>query len=127
MGAGILTAVLLNLDFNLLEANLYDMRMVRGMQSKPDASIVIVTLDDASTQALDEFPPMPMDMHAQFMEALEKLQPRAVGYLIDLNQVTEVNPGRHQGPGPRPLRRLRPAAWRPTARRDARHPLRRHR
>jgi signal transduction histidine kinase len=31
-------------------------------------------------------------MHTQFLEALEKIQPRAVGYLVDLNQVTQVNP-----------------------------------
>lgn len=92
LGAAILTAVLLNLDFNLLEANLYDMRMARGIQAKPDPSIVIVTLDDASTAALDEFSPLPMDMHAQLMESLEKLEPRAVGYLVDLNQVAQTNP-----------------------------------
>jgi signal transduction histidine kinase len=92
IGAAILTTILLNLDFNLLEANLYDLRMSRGSQSPADPSIVIVTLDDESTRALDEFPPLPMDMHTHFMEALERLQPRAVGYLIDLNQVTEVNP-----------------------------------
>lgn len=92
VGAALLTTVLLNLDFNLLEANLYDMRVARGIQAKPDSSIVIVTLDDATTRALDEFPPMPMDIHAQFVEALEKLQPRAVGYLVDLNSVSEVNP-----------------------------------
>ena len=83
LGAALLTTVLLNLDFNLLEANLYDMRVSRGIQ---------VTLDDATTHALDEFPPMPMDIHAQFVEVMEKLQPRAVGYLVDLNSVSEVNP-----------------------------------
>jgi signal transduction histidine kinase len=92
LGAAGLTAVLLNLDFNLLEANLYDLRMARGIQAKPDSSIVIINLDDATAGVLDEFPPLPLDMHTQFMEALEKLEPRAVGYLIDLNQVTQVNP-----------------------------------
>ena len=90
-GAGILTVILVNLDFNLLEANLYDMRMSRGIQAKPDPSIVLVTLDDASTQALDEFPPLPMDVHAAFMRSLELAHPRAVGYLVDLNQVTQVS------------------------------------
>jgi signal transduction histidine kinase len=92
LGAGLLTAVLLNLDFNLLEANLYDMRMARGAQPKPDPSIVLVTLDDDSSRTLDEFSPLPMDLHAQFMESLEKLEPRGVGYLVDLNQVTQLNP-----------------------------------
>jgi signal transduction histidine kinase len=92
-GAAGLTFVLLNLDFNLLEANLYDMRMARGIQASADPGIALVTLDDASTKELDELAPLPLDMHAKLVESLEKLQPRAVGYLIDLNEViNRVNP-----------------------------------
>jgi signal transduction histidine kinase len=101
MGAAVLTAILLNLDFNLLEANLYDMRMARGIQATPDSSIVIVTLDDASTQALDEFAPLTMDLHAQFMESLVAHSPRAVGYHVDLNQVAQINPDSTHGPAQR--------------------------
>lgn len=92
LGSGLLTAVLLNLDFNLLEANLYDLRMARGIQAEADPNIVVVAIDDASTQALDEFTPLSMDVHARFMESLERLNPRAVGYLVDLNQVNQLNP-----------------------------------
>jgi signal transduction histidine kinase len=87
-----LTALLMNLDFNLLEANLYDLRMAKGTQAPADPGIVLVTLDDKTTKALDEFAPLPLDYHARFMEALEKYEPKAVGYLIDLNQVNQVNP-----------------------------------
>lgn len=90
--AGILSALLINLDFNLLEASLYDLRVSRGIQPKPSPNIVMATLDDATTNALDEFDPLPLDAHTLFMEALEKHQPKAVGYLVDMSQVFEANP-----------------------------------
>jgi signal transduction histidine kinase len=91
-GATGLTAILMNLDFNLLESNLYDLRASRGLQRQADSQIVLVTLDDATTQALDEVSPLPLDQHVRFLEKLEELQPRAVGYLIDMNQVSELGP-----------------------------------
>jgi signal transduction histidine kinase len=90
--AAALTALLLNLDFNLLEANLYDLRMAKGSQPDADQNIVLVTLDNKTTKALDEFAPLPWDYHTRFMEAVEKYEPKAVGYLIDLNQVSQANP-----------------------------------
>lgn len=87
-----LTALLMNLDFNLLEANLYDLRMSKGSQPAADQNIVLVSLDDKTAKALDEFAPLPLDYHARLMEALEKYDPKAVGYLVDLNQVNQVNP-----------------------------------
>jgi CHASE2 domain-containing sensor protein len=90
--AAALTVVLSNLEFNLLEANLYDFRMARGTQSPASPDIVLVTLDDSTTKTLDEFAPLPLDFHAQFLEALERLRPSAVGYLVDLNQVNQANP-----------------------------------
>jgi signal transduction histidine kinase len=98
--------VLFNLDFNLLEANLYDMRMARGIQPTADPSIVVVTLDDATTQALDEFSPLPMDLHAQLMESLEKHSPKAVGYLVDLNQVQLSQPAASSEAAPGPAQRF---------------------
>ena len=87
-----LTALLMNFNFNLLEANLYDLRMTKGSQFAADSSIVLVTLDDKTTHSLDELAPLPLDYHARFMEALEKYDPKAVGYLVDLNQVSQANP-----------------------------------
>jgi hypothetical protein len=101
-GAAGLTAVLMNLEFNLLEANLYDFRMTHGPRPGPSSEIVLVTLDDATTRALEEFSPLTLDFHARFMEALEKHQPRAVGYLVDLNRVNQANPEMFRGEwGPR--------------------------
>ncbi len=91
-GAIGLTAVLMNLDFNLLEANLYDLRITRGKQIASDPNIVLISLDDATTKALDEFAPLPLDFHTLLMESLEKLNPRAVGYLVDFGEVNQTNP-----------------------------------
>ncbi len=93
-----LTATLCNLNFNFLEANLYDFRMAHGFQTSADPEIVLVTLDDATSQTLDEFSPLPLDFHARFLEALEGMQPRAVGYLIDFNQLKVTYPDSFNDP-----------------------------
>jgi len=90
--AAALTAVLLNFDFGLFEAKLYDLRMSVGYQPKPDSRIVLVTLDHATTKALDEFSPLTLDVHTRFLEQIEKLGPQGLGYLIDFNRVRETNP-----------------------------------
>lgn len=92
VGSVLLTAALMNLEFNLLEGNLFDLRMTRGLQLAPDPRITLLTLDDATLQSQDDFPPLPLSTHARLLEALELLEPRGVGYLIDLNQVQEVSP-----------------------------------
>jgi signal transduction histidine kinase len=96
-GSVALTILLFNLDFNFLEANLYDLRMAHGHQSRANQNIILVTLDDESTKELDEFTPLSMDLHVKFLEVLEKLHPRAVGYLIDLNEVQAVSRKRSHG------------------------------
>jgi len=92
LSAVCLTLLLLNMDFNFLEANLYDLRMSRGIQSKANRDIVLVTLDDATTKEFNEFAPMSLDYHTRLLETLAKAQPKAVGYLIDLNHVSQNNP-----------------------------------
>jgi hypothetical protein len=86
------TLALCNLNFNFLEANLYDMRMTHGVEKTGSPDIVMITLDDSTSQSLDEFAPLSLDYHARFIEALEGYQPRAVGYLVDFNQVQQANP-----------------------------------
>lgn len=87
-----LAGVLLSFEFSLIEANLYDLRVTQGQRSEPSPDIVLVTLDDATTKTLDEFAPLTLDYHAKFLEALERLSPKAVGYLIDMNQVSQAHP-----------------------------------
>lgn len=91
-GAASLTIALTGFEFNYLEATLYDFRMAKGPQRKADSDIVLVTLDDATTRALNEFSPLPVDIHARFLESLESLDPKAVGYLVDMNRVEQMNP-----------------------------------
>ncbi len=87
-----MTALLMSLEFNLLEANLYDFRMAKGTQPQASSEIVLVTLDDETTRELDEFSPLPLDFHTRFIESLETIQPRGVGYLVDMNRVNQMNP-----------------------------------
>jgi signal transduction histidine kinase len=91
-----LTALLMNLNFNLFEASLYDFRMARGAQPKADSQIVLVTLDDKTTKDLDELAPLPLDYHARFLEAIEHLEPKAVAYLVDFNQINQSKPDMFQ-------------------------------
>jgi signal transduction histidine kinase len=90
--AASLAAVLMSLEFNLLEANLYDYRMSASSQPRPDPGIALITLDDATVRELDEFAPLPLEHHARFLESLAGLEPRGVGFLLDLNQINQVNP-----------------------------------
>lgn len=85
-----LTMCLLSFDFNSLESGLYDLRVSQGRPLDADQDITLVTLDDTTTKSLDEFAPLPLELHAQFLESLGRLKPRAVGYLVDLNQVVQV-------------------------------------
>jgi signal transduction histidine kinase len=87
-----LTYVLIQLPFSTLEANLYDFRMTQGVQPAVNRDIVLITLDDATTRGLSDFAPLPLDVHARLLENLELLNPRAVGYLVNMNDVSQVNP-----------------------------------
>ncbi|MCC7440070.1 MAG: CHASE2 domain-containing protein [Bdellovibrionales bacterium] len=92
-----LTAILSNFEFTFLEARLYDFRMTRGALPEPDPRILLVELDDATTRTLDEFAPLSLDYHAQLLEKIAKLRPRAVGYLVNMNHVNQVNPDQFPG------------------------------
>ncbi|MBL7715035.1 MAG: CHASE2 domain-containing protein [Bdellovibrionales bacterium] len=97
--AGIsLAVILMNFEFNLLEANLYDLRMSRSATSsltrlaeteKP--GIVLVTIDESTLKDLGDVTPLSMEHHARFIQELSLLEPKAVGYLVDLNRVNELS------------------------------------
>ncbi len=87
-----MTAVLMNLEFNLLEANLYDLRMSRGPQKSPDSRIVLVTIDDNTTKGLDQFAPLKLESHVKFLEALASQSPAGIGYIADLNRAYQDSP-----------------------------------
>ena len=91
-GALLLTVILMNIDFNLIESGLYDFRISRGPHPKASDEIVLITLDDQTARALDEFLPLPLDQHSKFLERLETYNPKAIGYLVDMNRVNQANP-----------------------------------
>ncbi len=92
-----LTTVLMNLEFNLLEANLYDLRMARGWNPESSKDIVLITIDDQTLRSLGEIAPLPMELHARFLEELREQKPRGVGYLVDMTRVHELNPTQLSG------------------------------
>ena len=88
-----LTLLLLSFDFHFLEANLYDLRVTHGFQRLPSPNIVLITLDDATTKEFDELAPLSLDLHTKFLEILESnFAPKAIGYLVDMNHVHQMNP-----------------------------------
>ncbi len=92
-----LTAVLMNLEFNLLESSLYDFRMTHSPSVFPNPDIVVVTIDEATTKGLGELSPLPLNFHTKVLEVLEKYNPKAIGYLVDMNRVSELDPDKYRG------------------------------
>ncbi len=88
-GALLLTAFLMNLEFNWIESALYDFRMRNGGQPSPSSEIVLVAVDDRTLTSLDELAPLPLEQHVKLIEMLENLKPRSVGYLVDMNRVAQ--------------------------------------
>ncbi len=93
-----LTLLLLNLDFNFLEANLYDLRVSHGYPSNSSDEIALIALDDTTTKEFNNFAPFSLDFHSRLLETLETFNPKAVGYLIDMNHVKQVNREFFKGP-----------------------------
>lgn len=87
-----LTTLLMNVEFNFLEGRLYDLRMNLGSPPPADPNIVLISIDDKTMKTLDESAPLPLDYHAKFFELLEKYEPKALGYLVDFNQISQANP-----------------------------------
>ena len=124
-GAAGLTAVLLNLDFNLLEANLYDLRMARGSQP--------ARTQHRADHARRRRPPRSTSSRRSRWICTpsswrrSKAPSPALGYLVDLNQVNQVNPELFPSGLGHALRRRRQPHGNARHARAARHPLRRHR
>ena len=105
IGTSFLNLIILSFNFDFLEASLYDFRMSHGVQAPLDSRIILITLDEKTTGELDEFAPLPLSYHAQFLENLAEMQPKAVGYLVDLNHVAQIHPEHlHHIYGPRFLK-----------------------
>ena len=92
LGAAFTTVVLLQFEFSRIEATFYDWRMSFGPQKQANSNIVLITLDDYTAQKLEDFAPLPLDYHAKFLERLETMNPQAIGYLVNMNYVNQINP-----------------------------------
>lgn len=92
VSAASITALLFNLEFNLFEAKLYDFRVSFGEQQEPNPNIVVITVDDKTTEALNEFAPLPLQHHTRFLEKLRDYNPRGIGYLVNMNFVNQSAP-----------------------------------
>ncbi len=97
MGAILLTAFLMNLEFNWIESTLYDFRMRTGTQPAPSADIVLVAIDDTTLTKLDELSPVPLEQHVRLLEQLEQMRPKSIGYLVDMNRVAQTYPDQVKG------------------------------
>lgn len=92
-----LSLALMNFEFHYLEAFFYDLRVSYGNFEKPNPNIVLVTVDDDSIRGSGEFSPLSLKLHTRFLERLRDLQPRALGYVIDLNLANQINPENLRG------------------------------
>lgn len=88
-GAILLTAFLMNLEFNWIESSLYDFRMRTGTQPTPSEEIVLLSVDDRTLTSLDELAPVPLEHHVKLLELLEHVRPKSIGYLVDMNRVAQ--------------------------------------
>ncbi len=88
--AGILTAGLHSTSWDRLEAELFDARIRSARRPQPSQDLVLVAIDEASTAALGELPPLSLTTHARLLEFLVLTKPKAVGLLADLSRSHEV-------------------------------------
>src|SRR4051812_35388124 len=99
IGATCLTSLLMSLDFSSFEACLYDFRVVQGFQKSPDLGIVLITLDDTTAQNLGGFVPLSLNHHTHLLTLLKQADPKAIGYLVDMNHVQQINPAAFENGG----------------------------
>ena len=70
------------------ELTTFDMRVdVRGEQSPPDG-VVVVGLDDASLEAIDERPPITRRHHARVIDRLRRAGARVIAYDFEFSAPT---------------------------------------
>lgn len=91
LGAALLTFVLYGFEFDYFEARHYDLRMAWSPKPALDVPIVLVSIDEATTSALQEVSPLPLKQHSNFLANIARLKPRAVGYLVDLKQASDLS------------------------------------
>ncbi len=92
LASAAITSMLLSFKFFSFEAYLYDFRMKHGYGPKPSKDIVLIKIDEKTTEDLNEYPPLSLDYHTQLLESLSTYHPKAIGYLVNMNFVNQVHP-----------------------------------
>lgn len=92
LGALSISVVLFHLEFNFFEAFLYDLKVKHSRAIPHDPNIVLVTLDDKTTANLNDYAPLSLETHTQFLKSISEYQPLSIGYLINMNDVHQVDP-----------------------------------
>lgn len=94
--ATIIVASILTFPLNFVEAPLYDLRQSLSIKPMADSSIVIITIDDESTNQLNDSYPLSLKYHLKALQTLEAAKPKAVGYQLDFNVVERIDPAAFQ-------------------------------
>ena len=89
----IVTATRLQFELSDIEAALYDLRITSSTHRSTEKEIIVVALDDRTTNAFDEAPPLALDQHLRLLESLTSAKPAAIGWLMDLNHSHLSAPG----------------------------------
>ncbi|MEN9722988.1 MAG: hypothetical protein RJB38_974 [Pseudomonadota bacterium] len=92
LAAASLTAVLSSLDLFSMEAAFYDFRVRTQLSPRPHPEIVQIAIDETSFARFQEISPLSTTTHAAFLKALARYSPRSVGYLVNLNRSTSMQP-----------------------------------
>ena len=89
--AVVISASVLSMPLDFIEAPLYDFRAKISHKPLTDDRIVLVTIDEQTLNQLNELNPLPLDYHQKAIEKLEEQQVKAVGYLVDFNKVKRID------------------------------------
>lgn len=90
--AAVVTASVISLPLDFLEAPLYDFRYRISKKPTADDRIALITIDDQTLNQINEINPLPLSYHLKAAEKLEEQQVKAVGYLMDFNKVQRIDP-----------------------------------
>ena len=89
--AAVVTASVVSLPLDFLEAPLYDLRSRLSHKPNADERIVLITIDDQTLNQINDLNPLPLSYHLKAVEKLEEQQVKAVGYLMDFNKVQRID------------------------------------
>lgn len=92
----VITASVMMFPLDFVEAPLFDLRQQLSVKPEVDSRIVVITIDDQTTNQLNEVSPLPVKQHLRAVQALEAHDVRAVGYYVDFNRVLRIDPMGYQ-------------------------------